>query len=131
MLTRSQQDLMRANVQRGATVLDEKYPTWFRKIDLDNLDLGSCEECVCGQLAYSYFTKEACESGDPFAVFGKKLMSRLSFARRAIVSHYWGEATTEFGFDIPDNLDSSAEGYAFLDRQWTRQINRRRAAEAV
>ena len=38
------------NVQRGARFLDERDPDWYRKIDLDTLNLGSSCACVLGQL---------------------------------------------------------------------------------
>lgn len=44
---------MKAIEQRvadGAAWLDEKYPGWFDKIDLAILDLGSCTQCVLGQV---------------------------------------------------------------------------------
>lgn len=37
-------------VRRGAALLDEKYPGWADRIELDRLDLGSCTTCVLGQL---------------------------------------------------------------------------------
>jgi hypothetical protein len=37
-------------VERGAALLDERLPGWYEKIDLDKLDLASCENCVLGQL---------------------------------------------------------------------------------
>ena len=40
--------------QRGALFLDERCPNWFSKIDIKTLDLGSCEQCVLGQLFGSY-----------------------------------------------------------------------------
>lgn len=39
-------------VANGAQMLDEKAPGWHRLINLKRLDIGSCERCVCGQLAY-------------------------------------------------------------------------------
>jgi hypothetical protein len=40
-----------AIVDKGATLLDERYPdTWYDKIDLDTLDLSTTDHCVLGQL---------------------------------------------------------------------------------
>lgn len=41
-------------VARGAALLDEKRPGWFRAVDLDGLELSSCEACVLGQLFGGY-----------------------------------------------------------------------------
>lgn len=38
------------NVERGAEFLDARIPGWEEKIDLDKLDLGSCCNCIVGQL---------------------------------------------------------------------------------
>ena len=38
-------------VDRGADLLDEERPDWFRNIDLRTLNIGSPVNCVCGQLA--------------------------------------------------------------------------------
>ena len=43
-----------ANAERGANLLDEKYPGWYKKINLDNLDITSCFRCILGQLYGSY-----------------------------------------------------------------------------
>lgn len=40
-----------ARVQRGAALLDEKWPTWVQDIDLDALDIGSSDRCVTAQYA--------------------------------------------------------------------------------
>lgn len=43
-------------VSAGAELLDRKRPDWFLHVSLDNLDLGSCYECVLGQLYGAYAT---------------------------------------------------------------------------
>ena len=40
-----------AAVKRGADVLDKQMPDWLHRVDLDRLDLGSCVQCVLGQLS--------------------------------------------------------------------------------
>jgi len=42
-------DTSETRVARGAALLDEKLPGWDRRIDLDNLHLGSKCDCVLGQ----------------------------------------------------------------------------------
>jgi hypothetical protein len=37
-------------VERGAALLDEKRPGWWREIDLDALDIRSGCDCIAGQL---------------------------------------------------------------------------------
>lgn len=37
-------------IEAGAKLLDENYPGWANKIDLDLLNLSRCDDCVLGQL---------------------------------------------------------------------------------
>ena len=43
-------DEMKAAIKRGIKFLDEKVPNWRRAITPDELDLGSCELCILGQI---------------------------------------------------------------------------------
>lgn len=45
--------ITQADVDRGAALLDEALPTWYRFIDRDDLDLASPTRCVLGQLGHS------------------------------------------------------------------------------
>lgn len=43
------------DVRAGMELLDERGPDgWERRIDLQRLNISSCEECVCGQLYGNY-----------------------------------------------------------------------------
>lgn len=42
-------------VDRGAALLDEKRPGWWRHIDLDRLDIASACDCVVGQLGDGFY----------------------------------------------------------------------------
>lgn len=37
-------------IQRSAAKLDKEIPGWYKRIDVDKLNLGSDERCICGQL---------------------------------------------------------------------------------
>jgi len=41
-------------VNRGIALMDQKYPHWWRVLDLETLDLRSTENCVLGQVAGDY-----------------------------------------------------------------------------
>ncbi|UJQ86919.1 hypothetical protein SEA_TREAT_84 [Streptomyces phage Treat] len=41
-------------VAKGIKVLDQQVPNWRQKIDVENLDLGSCSICVLGQVFGDY-----------------------------------------------------------------------------
>ena len=70
-------------VDRGAKLLDERFPEWYKSINLAKLDMGSVRSCVLGQLVWprggSYdeaildldidpveFGFDIAESGSPF-----------------------------------------------------------------
>lgn len=42
-------------VANGAQLLDEKVPGWWRKIDLDSIQMDECQHCICGQLAFATY----------------------------------------------------------------------------
>jgi hypothetical protein len=41
-------------VNRGIALIDQKYPHWWRVLDLETLDLRSTKNCVLGQVAGDY-----------------------------------------------------------------------------
>lgn len=47
-------DTVTNRVKRGTTLLDCHIPDWPERIDLAELDLFSCSECMLGQLFGSY-----------------------------------------------------------------------------
>lgn len=48
-------DEVRHRVGQGALLLDHRYgSTWFTKIDILTLDIGSCFKCILGQLFGEY-----------------------------------------------------------------------------
>lgn len=46
----SEEDISVA-IQKGAALLDEKHPTWFQIIDIDDLYMQEFENCIIGQVA--------------------------------------------------------------------------------
>lgn len=38
------------SIREGASFLDDLYPQWYKKIDLEKLDLEHTDNCVLGQL---------------------------------------------------------------------------------
>jgi hypothetical protein len=43
------------NVARGAALLDQKIPGWEHQINVASLDIGSCNDCIIGQLFGGYY----------------------------------------------------------------------------
>jgi hypothetical protein len=48
------EDRMKTDVARGARLLDQKRPDWYRDINIDTLDMGVCYDCILGQLYRDY-----------------------------------------------------------------------------
>lgn len=43
-------ELLRRRIRRGARFLDQQVPNWWQRIHLSLLDLGTCQQCILGQL---------------------------------------------------------------------------------
>lgn len=43
-------EVARWHVAQAAQLLDRDLPGWYDRIDLDDLDLGSCSRCIIGQV---------------------------------------------------------------------------------
>lgn len=98
-------------VAAGAKWLDENQPRWLDHVDIEALDLESCQRCVLGQL---------------FGDFRESpLLAGLD------LDSPWGDAQAEantapLGFDVFEGEDSCS-GFAELTAEWRRVIESRRA----
>lgn len=103
-------DTIEIRVARGAALLDAARPWWWQEsapdpyapIELDRLDLGSCENCIIAQV-----TGECYEDGVLLLVDG---------------GHH---AAIEHGFTQSDDAE---ETFADLTAEWRRVILARREA---
>lgn len=90
----------RERAARGAALLDEKFTSWWRRIDLKRLQMGSCRDCVIGQAVGEYC--------------------------RAVVEllglDWKGYEDVDYGFDI----DKGESDYAPLERAWAYEVLLRR-----
>lgn len=112
-------------VARGAALLDEKVPGWWRVIDLDALDMGNCTQCMLGQL-FGHDIEKALGS----TTFGLPLipgyipLDMTGFGRGCETLGIRTSSANEIGCN-----DSYRFSYADLKCEWTRVIAERRAAE--
>jgi hypothetical protein len=92
-----------ACVTSGAAILDKKKPTWFKKIDLETLDIGKPKFCVLGQLYGGY---------------------RLGISRLKIKD----PAVLGFDLELEDNVDNEddAEMFRQLTSLWIYAIRAKR-----
>lgn len=87
-------------VAAGAEFLDEAVPGWELKINLEKLDLGSCDVCMIGQL---------------FQDFGAGIVG--------LFGDRWIVPAQVFGFMAFHT--AKPEEYDALDVEWTRVIKER------
>lgn len=122
-------------VRNGIALLDEKMPGWWRKIDVEELDLSQCTACVLGQMFAddANLTREAgYESGYDF---GQEALGLATIVGGRIP----GPGDVDYyGFDVPTHVTDSLgnwlsldRAYAILTRMWAAAIRSRRAASAV
>lgn len=101
-------------VRNGAMLLDEKYPEWYRHIDLDTLDIDNTCLCICGQLA-DY------EHELTWALFGVRVLGAPDYDGTSQEYEQWlnfihshgftgalGTETQEWKVAIQDRLDFDA-----------------------
>ena len=98
--------MKKSKVELGIEFLDREHPGWYKKIDLDVLDIKSGLHCVLGQLRGGHYFDfiEAMFSGVPWPV-------RQRWARN-------------HGFMLPTGADPQP-----LTEAWRAAIKRRREAK--
>lgn len=85
-------------VARGAALLDDHEPGWYRRIDRDRLDIGSTARCIIGQVFY--------------AVTG--------IGYTAAVHNLGIDRASEYGFD-----SQGGGGYQRLRTAWLDEVDHR------
>jgi hypothetical protein len=124
----------RKAVRRGIELLDKARPAWFREIYVPELNLGSTQYCMLGQL-YDDYTEGAERLSEVltglrerFAKVGKN--SAIWGLDSACLDPEWygfealSASRTGYGEEWNRN-----HGYSILTEVWTAEILSRRAAE--
>jgi hypothetical protein len=93
-------------VARGAALLDGRRPGWAEAVDLDELELSSCQYCVLGQL-YGDF-----------------------YAGRTALGLRESEISAPYGFDIYSTREGD-EDFEALAEEWRKLIRARRTGGAA
>lgn len=111
---------MQEAVAKGAALLDEYMPNWYRMVDEYALDMRSCRCCIAGQVMIVQSLRADIEA--PGAMQG---------------------FSGEYGFDVAGDIDyddvdddgnlypnsNPDECWTVLEAEWLRVINERLAAE--
>ena len=97
---------VRLAVKHGANWLDENYPDWVEKINLYDLDMGDCQNCMIGQVVGDY---NDIVRGD-YGPQGKTV-----------------EWAQEHGFEVNDfdDMDSIYSEYVQLETVWSEEVRNR------
>lgn len=107
-----------ARVQRGAALLDEKWPTWAQDIDLDRLDIQEGDNCMTAQ--YAQMLGLADRSDDTAYEDGQQSLGLDD-------GQYEGHGFNAEGASYCD-LQTDMVGYSTLNRLWRDLIIQRREA---
>lgn len=86
------------NIQKGVEFLDQNYPNWLDKVDVSELDLSDCHQCIMGQL-FGHYIK------------GKR--------------KYGGEKMKKFGFSVEIGLLSDKQ-FEQLTEEWKQAIKHKK-----
>jgi len=109
-------------VEKGAKLLDEYDPDWFKKIDLDTLQLYNCVFCVLGQL----FRKPHNVENNPYCE-GLRILFNNDYGTDT--NH---ESALNHGFICPsDNIYRHYLGISDLTKAWKEVILARRRQTPV
>lgn len=96
-LTEQEKAELEARVARGVALLDRELPDWRERVDVAELDMGSCTYCVLGYTFGTYVT---------------------GLFKAGIVF----EGGPHYGFEVADDEDMFRV-YDYLDL-WTKEIQR-------
>lgn len=97
---------LKKRVAKGAQLLDQKRPGWYREIDTSNLNMAERGDCILGQL-YPYYSNGTSE------LFGHSMYTMAE----------WREEK-DHGFDLGGGWDR-IHTYGALKRAWIKEIKAR------
>lgn len=96
---------VKSRVEKGADFLDEHYPEWYKEVDDFYLSMGSCSQCVLGQIYGTY-------------LMGLSVLPKMT-TRLAM------ELGFELHKDYDGYIDTSEEYYDLLTEAWKEEIKQR------
>jgi hypothetical protein len=101
-------------VNRGAKLLDAKHPGWHKEININELNMASCTQCILGQCFGRYGNGLDALQLEDFDDDGQEKLDDIAH-----------------GFDHVSHGGASEEDWAELKNLWIRQIQFRLDLEYV
>ncbi len=120
---------IKEKVANGARFLDENFPGWETRINIETLHLEDGQRCICGQL----FAKEGKRSRKYGVANGFDYAAEYLFAQANgwISALLPKNATEERKYQVSDVLGfSTNREYVGLQREWTRLLRERASVAA-
>ena len=110
---------LQQRVQKGAQLLDEKQPGWYKRVNLKTLKLNECTNCVLGQLSGSYWKRQNIDvlPADEVIACNLPKTDVDSFLKLFV----------NYGFNTDEHLTVAEDNAIFeqLTSLWKKQINKR------
>ena len=100
---------MVSRVKRGADLLDEQLPDWYKRIDTAELQMERYDRCILGQTFKDWLSPEG---------GGSYLRGLRALGIQEGSGH-------RYGFDLDHAHDEDDSSYGTLARYWSRAIGRR------
>lgn len=118
--------------ERGAELLDNRWPGWWQEVDLSRLDLSNSCQCVLGQLGVDYNRAGRQMLGADYTsnAYAEQQDTGYSLFTNVIFPHLGmsEDDVQNYGFDEFWEDDDEFTTYDGLTEAWTREVNDRRQA---
>lgn len=124
-LNNKDKSILRKRAELGARQLDRYAPGWANLIDLDNLQMSSCEACICGQLAHKTAMENivALSEGQDFTSYGS---FARGLTRKIGLKSDWTEMAERYGFCSTSDIHAhSVYQFQHLEKVWQRLVRNR------
>jgi hypothetical protein len=111
-------------VERGAEWLDEKEPGWANKINIETLDIGLSDSCICGQLFVDRIQELAVQNGYQYAISKYFKSSQTIGWPSSALSEM---ANLGFAMSVEQESTPDETVWEYLTIYWVAQIEKRLA----
>jgi hypothetical protein len=122
--------LARVRAKRGARWLDENFPGWEKRINLNTLELANGEQCICGQVfkrrAKNHYGENGFEyASDHLFAEANSWITKIVPKNARFRAHKVSEA---LGFNVLGFSDSVDVTFENLETAWVELLAARKAS---